>query len=102
AYSRQRRVEVELTKLGALVEECAQLLEGQCAAKQVALIVDADPEMPPVPVDPHLLHQAIMNLLTNAVDAVEPGKGVITVRVGYQPRGTLVGMGNHPVAELSV
>jgi len=85
AYSRQRVVEIELVKLGPLIEECAQLLEGQCVARQVAMIVDVDPEMPPIPGDPSLLHQALMNLMGNAVEAVEPQTGAVTVRAVYHP-----------------
>lgn len=85
AFSRQRRVEVELTPLGPLIEECAQLLETQCTSKQVALIVDIDPEMPPVPIDAPLVHQGIMNLLTNAIEAVAPVQGAVTVRALYRP-----------------
>jgi signal transduction histidine kinase len=39
--------------------------------------------MPPVPADPAGLHQALMNLLNNAVDAVEPDSGVITLRCAF-------------------
>jgi two-component system NtrC family sensor kinase len=83
AFSRHRAVEMELTPLGPLIEECAQLLDSQANTKGVALIVDPDPEMPPVPLDAPLMHQALMNLMTNAVEAVEPVKGVITVRTTY-------------------
>lgn len=87
AFSRQRRVELDLVHLGALIDECVLLLESQCAAKQVAMIADVDPEMPPVPIDAPLLHQALMNLLTNALEAVRPGEGVITIRTIYRPAG---------------
>lgn len=86
AFSRPRRVELELTPLTPLIEECAQLLEPACAAKQAAIIVDADADLPPIPVDPPLLHQALMNLLTNAVEAVPDGAGAVTVRVKYHPQ----------------
>jgi signal transduction histidine kinase len=101
AFSRQRAVEPELTPLGPLIEECAQLLEGQSNTKGVALIVDTDPEMPPVPIDGSLVHQAIMNLLTNAVEAVEHGKGVVTVRSTYHPPGAR-GEGSPPAVEIAV
>jgi two-component system NtrC family sensor kinase len=75
AFSRQRRIEPELIRVGSIIDECVQLLEGQAATKQVALLADVDPEMPPVPLDSSLVHQALMNLITNAVEAVEPGVG---------------------------
>ena len=96
AFSRQQNIEIELTKLGPLIEECAQLLEGICQTRQVPLIVDVDSEIPPVPVDPNLIHQAMMNLMTNAVEAVEPKTGAVTVRVDYHPHGK-PGDDGHPV-----
>lgn len=87
AFSRHRAPEFELVRLGPLLEDCAGLMEGKCATAQVALIVDSDPEMPPVPLDPSLVHQAVMNLLSNAVDAVEPGVGAVTLRAVYHAAG---------------
>lgn len=85
AFSRQRRVEVELVRLGPLVEDCVQLLEGPAGAKQVALITDVDPEMPPVPLDQALIHQALMNLVSNAIDAAPAGDGAVTIKGLYRP-----------------
>lgn len=86
-FSRQRHVDVVLTKLGSLIEECAQLLEQSATEKGCAIIVDVDSEMPPVPIDPDLMHQALMNLMTNAVDAVPQGAGIVTVRAFYHEPG---------------
>ncbi|PHQ79429.1 MAG: hypothetical protein COB69_07980 [Phycisphaera sp.] len=87
AFSRQQNIEIELTKLGPLLEECSELLEGLCRTRQVPLIVDVDSDIPPIPIDPNLIHQAMMNLMANAVEAVEPKTGVVTVRVDYHPKG---------------
>lgn len=101
AFSRPRRPEPELAQITAIIEECAQLLESQCAARSIALIIDADPEMPPIPLDPSLMHQAIMNLLTNAVEAVPDRTGHVTVRVTFHPAGSR-GENSPPVASISI
>jgi two-component system, NtrC family, sensor kinase len=87
AFSRQRRIEPELAQLGGIIDDCVEILEPQTRSKQVALVVDIDSEVPPVPVDPPLLHQALMNLLTNAIEAVKQEEGIVTVRVVYRPPG---------------
>ncbi len=84
AFSRHRQVEMEFTPLRSLIEDCAQLLETPCEQAGVALIVDAEDEVPPVPIDASLIHQALMNLLTNALEAVPQGSGRITVRLHYE------------------
>ena len=87
AYSSQKQVEYELQRVTGVIDDCVQLLEAQCQAKGVALIADADHEMPPIPIDPSLLHQALMNLVTNAVEAVEANTGAVTVRAVYHDPG---------------
>jgi signal transduction histidine kinase len=82
-FSRQRKVECELTRLGPLIDECLQLAESQAKSKQVVVIADVDAELPPVMLDPHLMHQSLMNLILNAIEAVEANKGVVTVRAGW-------------------
>jgi signal transduction histidine kinase/pSer/pThr/pTyr-binding forkhead associated (FHA) protein len=84
AFSRHRQVEIEFTPLRPLIEDCAQLLETVCEQSGVALIVDCEDEVPPVPIDASLIHQALMNLMTNALEAVTAGVGRITVRLHYE------------------
>ncbi len=85
AYSKQRTVEVELTKLPELLDDVIQLIQPQCDRWDIVVMTDYDSDMAPVPVDPTTLHQALMNLLTNAVEAVEHHTGVITLACIYNP-----------------
>jgi len=101
AFSRQRPVEVEFTPLRPIIEDCAQLLEGVCERDGKALIVDAEEDVPPIPVDAPLLHQAVMNLLANAVEAAPAPDGTVTIRLHYvEPDAR--GPGSPGVAEIIV
>jgi len=82
-FGRKLQLDLELTHINKIAHDIAQLMESICAEKGVALIVDADPEMPPISVDPSLIHQAMMNLVSNAIEAVEPETGAVTVRVSF-------------------
>lgn len=84
AFGRQKQVEYEFARIGELLDDCAQLLEPICRDKNIPLIVDADPEMPPIPIDPSLMHQAMMNLMGNAVEAVSRETGTVTVSARYR------------------
>lgn len=84
AYSKQRTLEIELTPLGAVIEDCALLLDGPCKQRKIGMMLDLDQEMPPIPIDAHLMHQAILNLMTNAVEAVKDVEGIVTVRTTYR------------------
>ncbi|MEL6330015.1 MAG: ATP-binding protein [Planctomycetota bacterium] len=101
-FSRRRRVELELTKFGGLIDDCVELLEKLAEDKGVLLIVDYDKEMPPVPIDPDLMHQALMNLLTNAIEAAPAKEGVVTVRVFYHEPGPERPSLQFPLTEIAI
>jgi two-component system, NtrC family, sensor kinase len=79
AFSKQRRPELEMTNIVQLLGEIVTLVQRQFDARKVALLTALDDDVPPVPVDPSGLHQAVLNLLNNALDAVPEEKGVVTL-----------------------
>ena len=90
AFSRESALDVELVDLHDLIDEAKSLIERQADAKGVVIVVDPDEHMPPVPADTAGLHQAIMNLLINAVEAVPAKQGKVTVRTHYDlPNGVV-------------
>mgnify|MGYP006272959303 CR=1 FL=1 len=83
AFSKERKPDFEMANLGSLLQEIVELTQGQFDAKQAALLTDFPSDMPPVPVDVSGLHQAVLNLVNNAIDALEPGAGVVSLRLEY-------------------
>lgn len=83
-FAKQRKPELEMTNLNGLLEEVIDLAQNQYDEKKVALISDFDQDMPPLPLDPAGIHQAVLNLLNNGLDAVESGKGVVIVRTEFK------------------
>ena len=83
AYSKQRHPDIEMMQLPALFEEILALIQPLCDNREVALITEIEDDMPPIPADAGGLHQAIVNLLHNALDAVKDASGVITLRCSY-------------------
>jgi len=83
AYSKQRNLEIDLTSLHALIEEIVELLHNATKKKGVGVILDLADGMPPLPLDVGAMHQALMNVLTNAIDAVPERKGMISIRTEF-------------------
>jgi len=63
-----------------LVEGVVRLLEPQARAKNLQLVVDADPALGWVKSDPVRLRQALFNLVGNAVKFTEAGRVVVRCR----------------------
>jgi two-component system, NtrC family, sensor kinase len=83
AYSRPREPKVEQINPKVLIEDCLELIAARAAEKGVMAVADVDPDVPAVPVDRDGMHQVIMNLLSNALDAVQPQRGLIRVVCRY-------------------
>ncbi|MGH7214826.1 MAG: ATP-binding protein [Tepidisphaeraceae bacterium] len=83
AYSKPREPKMEMIQPKVLIDECLELIASAANEKGVMAVADVDRDHPPVPLDPDGMHQVIMNLLSNALDAVEQGKGLIRVVCRY-------------------
>ena len=81
AYSGQEPVLIEPLSVSHLAKEMGQLLEGAVSGK-AALIYDLADDLPSVEADSAQLSQVVMNLITNAAEAVREGAGRITLRTG--------------------
>jgi len=80
AYSGKAHFAVEPLDLACLVEETARLLKAVVSKK--ARLEYALEEVPAVEANATQLRQVVMNLITNASDALEDTEGVIRIRTG--------------------
>ena len=81
AYSGKGRFVIEPTNLSLLVEETENLLE-VAASKRLTLSYQLGANLPLIDADASQLRQVLINLVTNASDAIGDGDGVISVRTG--------------------
>jgi C4-dicarboxylate-specific signal transduction histidine kinase len=54
-----------------IVEDAIAFAEIEAAKKRIAIFADIDPSLPPVDADPILIEQVLLNLLKNAIDAMD-------------------------------
>jgi PAS domain S-box-containing protein len=80
-YSGQRPSVIEPLDVSQLVKEMAQLLEGAVSGK-AKLVFDLAEDLPTVEADSAQLSQIVMNLITNATEAVRGGAGRVLFRTG--------------------
>jgi signal transduction histidine kinase len=83
AFSKEREPKLEPVNLRAIIDDCLELISAAANEKRVMALADVDEDLPAIPLDPDGMHQVLMNLLNNALDAVESGKGLIKVVCRY-------------------
>ena len=79
AYSKEREPKLEFVNPKKLLEECVELIAPAANDKGVMVVADVERDITAVPLDPDGMHQAIMNLLSNALDAVHAQQGLIRI-----------------------
>ncbi|MBL7134230.1 MAG: GAF domain-containing protein [Phycisphaerae bacterium] len=78
AFSKDREPLLESTDINEMLKDCVELVTSQGDERGVAIMPDLE-DVPKIPADVDGLHQAILNLLNNALDAVGDQTGVVTV-----------------------
>ena len=81
AYSGRGAFTIELVELNAVVGEMTELL-AVAIPKKVTLAFRLAPDLPPLLADRAQLQQVVMNLVTNASEAMEDRIGDITIATG--------------------
>jgi len=82
AFSKAREPMLENVNVNHVLKECVELVSRHADELQVALLTDLD-DLPPIPADSAGLHQAFLNLIANALDAVSGQTGAVTVTSKY-------------------
>ncbi len=83
AFSKDRQPLPESVNLNDVVNDCVELISPYADERGVAVLTDVD-QLPPISADSSGLQQMLLNLLTNALDAVEDNTGVITLTGKYE------------------
>lgn len=92
AFSKDREPNLEVASLNRIVEEVVGDMQAHADRKSVVLLADLGDDVPPIPLDYEGTHQLVLNLVANAIDAVEKDAGVINVRTGYEPENKTVAL----------
>ena len=78
AFSKTRVPHWENLNISHVLKEVLDLTRPRADERKVALLSDLD-DIPPIPADADGLNQAFLNLVQNALDAVEDDTGAVTV-----------------------
>jgi CheY-like chemotaxis protein len=81
AYSGKGRFVIEMLNLSSIVDEMSHLLEVSIS-RRARIEYHFAPGLPAIEADATQIRQVIMNLITNASDAVAENGGVISLRTG--------------------
>ncbi|MES2789899.1 MAG: ATP-binding protein [Planctomycetota bacterium] len=90
-FSKERQPVPQLASVNEAVDDVLELMQARAAENHTRLAGQLDPTMPETMFDTEGLNRAILNIVTNALDAVEGQAGAaVTVETGHDPVAKLV------------
>lgn len=81
AFAKERPLEIAPTDMGALVRDVCDLMRASAERRRVKLEAQVPDGLPSAPVDANAVHQILLNLLANAVEAAPDRTGHVRVAV---------------------
>jgi signal transduction histidine kinase/pSer/pThr/pTyr-binding forkhead associated (FHA) protein len=85
AYSKERKPDTQPCPLNDVCKEAAELCHDRIKTKHGTLHLALDPKLPKIQADPQGIHRCLLNLLTNAIDALDEDGG--EVKISTQSQG---------------
>jgi two-component system NtrC family sensor kinase len=77
-FSRQRKPDKTLSDINAILQECFSLVEKQAQFLNIQTLLNLDPALPRIIVDPSQIERVFINMIVNAADAMD-GVGRLTI-----------------------
>ncbi len=91
SFSKDREPEMTPADLNSVISDVMEIVQVRAADAGVTLQWNPDPRIPTLMFDPDALHRAILNVVTNALDACEKvEQGQVTVRAEHLPEQRLL------------
>ncbi len=89
-FSRQKSPSKTDVNLNRIVEDSLHFLSARCAAAGIKVPLRLDPDLPMITADPVQLHQALINLIINAIHAMPDGGNLKIETRGGKRNVTLI------------
>lgn len=83
-FSKEREPDLRAASLNGTVAEVLEVVQARAAERRVELAWTPAPGVPELTFDAEALHRAVLNVVTNAIDACEAQEGPRWVRVATQ------------------
>jgi PAS domain S-box-containing protein len=89
-YSSERKPRYDLVNPNEVVDEVLELMWERAKLAGVVFVRELDPELTPVAMDKTAMHNCLLNLIGNAIDActlggIVDGRGIVTVKTDKPP-----------------
>ncbi len=90
AWSRTNVPEISYVQIYPIIEDSIALVRGACERRSITIHANAEPDMPPIPIDQTAILQVLLNVLNNAIDASPSKTGLVELAASIPKSGEFV------------
>jgi signal transduction histidine kinase len=90
AYSKDRKPDIQPCQVEEVCKEVAELCHAQIQTRKAKLHLDLDPQLPSIQADSQGIHRCLLNLLSNALDALDEDGGEVKISARRQSESEIV------------
>lgn len=83
-FSKTREPKLVHSRLNSIVADAVSLVQKKADERKVTLVTDFEDPFPPIPLDVAGIHQAALNIISNAIDAVADSDGVVNIVTHFE------------------
>ena len=84
-YSKERKLEVGPCEFNSIIQTATETFNSQLTNKRCKLNINVDDDIPVVEMDGDRIHEMALNLILNAIDAVDEKTGRVNIETNYLP-----------------
>lgn len=85
-YSRKTQLEPKPMDLVKLISDIVESIHDQTAQRRIEVRTQLDPQLQKIMLEPESIHDALLNLITNAIDAIPENRaGIVTIKAEKIP-----------------
>lgn len=85
-YCRETNLEFQSVDINAMITDLLAKVQEQAASRQIRIVTQLDSGLGPVRVEPDMVYDALLNLVTNGLDAIPSGRaGTLRVATSRMP-----------------
>ncbi len=89
-FAKKTDSRVREIQLNDIISETVNTSEQRATDGNVNIVTQLDPELPKVAASPSEMHQVLLNLINNAIDAIGPEGGTITITSGLDGEHVII------------
>jgi signal transduction histidine kinase len=90
SFSKDREPALEPADLNETIGDVCELMQSRAGELGVQLSWHPSPTMPGVAIDPEGIHRAVLNIVTNAIDACEGAQNAqVIIKTEWDPEGSI-------------